>query len=398
MLRDIAAKPQMRGREVLGRFLFSIPPDLVGNRKITPDVIPDDVIHSYNETLKSLIIDLSEWTDHAIIPLSPAALKVLTEWRAEIEPRLKLGSGDLEPLRDWASKLPGATARLAGLLHLAENPKNGVRMSIHEVTMRRAVDLARYFAEHTMVAFGVMRAHPALDDARSVLEWIGERTGFKQREVQRALHRRFETVDGVAKALALLEDHGYIVTNGGGRVAGPARRRARWAAGADETVGECMSWVPSVAARLLTAVVLLSSVTGCEDGAERGASSCSPPMLTLKIGSSTRQLGSCAGQYQDLGSTTLKPGGTITADIPRSRRLGALALPQSSAPAVVAIVSRTPDGRHERFRAMAPGAAVLLVRTPFCSPPNWAGTPSPPGDSEVPWGLCRVLHVDVTGG
>jgi Protein of unknown function (DUF3987) len=165
MLRDIAAKPQMRGRGVLGRFLFSIPPDLVGNRKITPDVIPDDVIHSYNETLKSLIIDLSEWTDRAIIPLSPAALKVHTEWRAEIEPRLKLGSGDLEPLRDWASKLPGATARLAGLLHLAENPKNGVRMSIHEDTMRRAVDLARYFAEHTMVAFGVMGAHPALDDA-----------------------------------------------------------------------------------------------------------------------------------------------------------------------------------------------------------------------------------------
>lgn len=210
MLKDIAAKPQMRGRGVLGRFLFSLPPDLVGTRKISPDVISDDVIRNYIDTLKSLITDLSQWTDRAIIPLTPAALKVHTEWRAEIEPRLKLGSGDLESLRDWASKLPGATARIAGLLHLAENPKNGVRRPIEEDTMRRAVELSRYFADHAMAAFGVMRAHPALDDARAVLEWIGDRTRFTPREVQRGLHRRFPTRADVAQPLALLEDHGYL--------------------------------------------------------------------------------------------------------------------------------------------------------------------------------------------
>lgn len=210
MLKDIAAKPQMRGRGVLGRFLFSVPRDFVGDRKITPDVIPDDVMRTYNDTIEALIIRMAEWTDPAIIPLTPAALKVHTEWRAEIEPRLKQGSGDLESLRDWASKLAGATARLAGLLHLAEHPKQGPKMPIDESTMRRAVDLARYYAEHAMAAFGVMRAHPMLDDARAVLEWIGDRKEFKPREVHRSLHRRFETADDVTKVLILLEQHGYI--------------------------------------------------------------------------------------------------------------------------------------------------------------------------------------------
>ncbi|WP_433464361.1 DUF3987 domain-containing protein [Spirillospora sp. CA-128828] len=212
MLRDIAAKRQMRGRGVLARFLFSLPRDMVGARKITPDTVSEEVIRTYMENLKRLVLDLSEWTDPAAIPISPAALKLFTEWRIEIEPRLKRGTGDLESLRDWASKLPGATIRIAGLLHLAENPDNGVRTPISEETMGRAIDLARYFVEHAMAAFGAMRAHPALDNARSVLEWITEKAGpeFKARDVQRAFQRRFDGADDVRQVLDLLEDHEYI--------------------------------------------------------------------------------------------------------------------------------------------------------------------------------------------
>lgn len=221
MLRDIAAKKEMGERGALQRFLFNIPPDIVGHREIEPETIADDVVGDYTDTIKSLIVDLNEWTDPAVIQLSPAALKLHTEWRREIEPRLARGTGDLDSLREWASKLGGQTARLAGLLHLAEHPKNGPKMQIREATMERAITLAKYYVEHAMAAFGVMRAHPALDDARSVLAWIGDRTEFKPRDVQRALSR-FTTAEDVAKPLALLEDHGYIrrapeVTTGGRR-------------------------------------------------------------------------------------------------------------------------------------------------------------------------------------
>lgn len=215
MLKEMSAKKQMHGRGAMARFLFSLPPDLVGSRKITPETVSEDVIRTYRDTLADLIVDLADWADDpANIPLTPPALKLHTEWRAEIEPRLKRGTGDLEALREWASKLPGATVRLAGLLHLAENPKNGPRTPISEDTMARAIDLSRYYVAHACAAFGVMRAHPGIEDARAVLEKLNERddprANFTLREIHRSMHRRFERAADAANALTLLEDHGYI--------------------------------------------------------------------------------------------------------------------------------------------------------------------------------------------
>lgn len=211
LLQDVAASKQMHGRGALARFLFSIPPDLVGHRNVyDPPLVDETVLREYTETMRDLIVSLSEWTDPAIIRLSPGALKVHTDWRAEIEPRLKRGTGDLEALREWASKLAGHTVRLAGLLHLAEHPKDGVRMAISEDTMKRAVTLGRYYVAHAMAAFGVMRAHPLLDSARAVLAWIGDRDGFRLRDVHRGLQRRFNSAEEVAATLTLLEDHGYV--------------------------------------------------------------------------------------------------------------------------------------------------------------------------------------------
>lgn len=210
LLQDIAAKRQMVGRGAVARLLLSVPHDKVGYREITPDLLDEAVIRDYTDTVMGLIIGLSEWTDPAIITLTPGALKLHTEWRTEIEPRLRRGTGDLESLREWASKLAGHTIRLAGLLHLAENPTRGAQTSISEETMRRGIDLARYYAAHAMAAFGVMRAHPLLDKAHAVLEWIGERKEFKPRDVHRAMQRRFEDAKEVVSVLHLLEEHGYI--------------------------------------------------------------------------------------------------------------------------------------------------------------------------------------------
>jgi hypothetical protein len=220
VLRDMAAKPALRERGVLARFLLSLPHDIVGTRNITPDLVPDDIADRYMEQTARVITSLAAWTDPAVILLSPGALKLHTEFRAELEPRLKSGAGDLEALRDWASKLPGATARIAGLLHRGDaaargprssvTPDRGPRSWVTEETMARAITQARYWVDHAMAAFGAMRAHPALDDARSVLDWIGDRTTFSERDVYRAMHRRFPTSAQAAPALSVLEDHGYI--------------------------------------------------------------------------------------------------------------------------------------------------------------------------------------------
>lgn len=228
VLRELAAKPTMRERGVLARFLLSVPHDLVGHRETTPEVVPEDVLRRYTETVARIITEMAGWTDPAVLLLSPAALKRHTEFRRELEPRLAAGTGDMETLRDWASKLPGATVRIAGLLHIGENPRQGPRTPVGEETMARAIVQARYWAEHAMAAFGVMRAHPAVDEARAVLDWIavGKQDRFTRRDVHRALHRTFATSAQAASALAVLEDHGYIRRAAVPR--GPGRRTVRF--------------------------------------------------------------------------------------------------------------------------------------------------------------------------
>jgi hypothetical protein len=210
LLQDIAAKKQMVGRGAVARLLLSVPKDIVGHRKTTPELLDETVIKDYTETLMGLVIGLADWTDPAVIVLTPDAVRLHTLWREEIEPRLRRGTGDLEAMREWASKLAGHTIRLAGLLHLAENPTRGAQSPISGDTMSRAITLARYYVEHALAAFGVMRSHPLLEKAQGVLEWIGERKEFKPRDVHRAMHRRFDGAEEVASVLRLLEEHGYI--------------------------------------------------------------------------------------------------------------------------------------------------------------------------------------------
>lgn len=211
MLGDIAAKPQMAGRGVLARFLFSLPPDLVGKRNITPEVVPQEVLKAYGEIIANLAMKLSEWTDPAMLTMAPAALELFTEWRAEIEPRLKEGTGDLESLREWASKLAGHTARIAGLLHLAEKgPEKGPTSSIQKATMERAIKLARYYVAHAKAAFGAMKEPPMLTNARKLLKWAEGQKEFTKRNAHRHMQKKVKDAAELTRLLNVLEEYGYI--------------------------------------------------------------------------------------------------------------------------------------------------------------------------------------------
>ncbi|MFI9552359.1 YfjI family protein [Nonomuraea endophytica] len=213
MLQDLAGSKQMQGRGALARLLFSLPPDMVGYRDVysTP-TLDEGVRRTYGDIMKDLIADLAALPRPEVIELSPDAERAHADWRAEIEPRLRRGTGDLESLREWASKLAGHTARLAGLLHLAEHRMSGLRKAISQDTMNKAIRLSRYFVDHALAAFGVMRANPLREDALAVLGWItkGRRTEFTSREVHRGHQRRFDTAEEVTRVLSMLEGFGYL--------------------------------------------------------------------------------------------------------------------------------------------------------------------------------------------
>ena len=231
VLHDIASKPVLRGRGLLARILFALPPDLVGHRKIEVEPVPAETRAMYQTNVKALVLSLADWTDPAVLPMTEEARKLLTEFQREIEPRLRKDTGDLADLRDWASKLAGATARLAGLLHLSGHLTDGWGKSVESDTMDRAIQLGRYFTDHALAAFRQMGADPLIADAQRLLAWI-TRTGaanFTRRDLFYGVRSaRFQKVADVDGPLAELVEHGYVrlavaseTTSRGGRPSSP---------------------------------------------------------------------------------------------------------------------------------------------------------------------------------
>jgi replicative DNA helicase len=213
VLLDIARRPVLRGRGLLARILYSFPPDTVGYRRIDVDPVPSEIAETYHRNMKALALSLAEWTDPAVLVLTPEARKLLAEYQEEIEPRLRAIGGDLAEIRDWASKQAGATVRIAGLLHLAGDLAKGWGRPVDADAMTNAIELGQYFTSHARAAFARMGSDPLIDDALAVLAWI-ERTDparFTRRDAHMGLSRaRFPKVTDLDPALALLVDHGYL--------------------------------------------------------------------------------------------------------------------------------------------------------------------------------------------
>jgi replicative DNA helicase len=136
----------------------------------------------------------------------------LLAFEQDLEPRLGAGRGDLAHLAGWVAKLAGATCRLAGLLHLAGDLRDGWNRPISADTFAGAVLLADYLVEHARAVFDLMGADTRLDDARWLLEWISRtnQVQFSRRDAHQATRGRFRKATDLEPALRLLEEHGYL--------------------------------------------------------------------------------------------------------------------------------------------------------------------------------------------
>ncbi|MFC8020533.1 YfjI family protein [[Kitasatospora] papulosa] len=200
------------GRGLLARFLYAKPVSLVGSRNLTPDLITEDTATTYAQRLSGLTMALADWTDPAVLTLTPEADAVMLAYQKVTESRLGKG-GSLAPIVKWASKRDGAVARIAALIHLATHPDNGWALPIEAATMAAATELGDYFTAHALEVFDDMGADPAQDAAHQLLTHLKEQrlSGFTKRELFRGLSRGdFPAMADLDPALVLLEDHGWI--------------------------------------------------------------------------------------------------------------------------------------------------------------------------------------------
>lgn len=210
VIQGLADKPAFRGRGLLARFLYSAPRSWIGRREIGADPVPKDVANEYSRTVRSL----AENPPKGTLRLQPDAELLFRDWEGEIESTLADG-GDLEMIRDWGSKLAGATLRLAATMHFVRHSSpDALAIGVDRETMCGAISIARYLIPHAENVLSMMLVHEvtAIDDARYVLKWIirRERREFTKREAYQDGKRRFRKTDDMDPALHELTRRGYI--------------------------------------------------------------------------------------------------------------------------------------------------------------------------------------------
>lgn len=212
VLQDIARMPGFRGRGLLARILYSLPENTVGRRQIGAPAVPAPIDKTYASRLTRLVMLLADHDQPQRLRLSREADREVLDLERRLEPRLA-PHADLAHMTDWASKLNGAIARLAGLLFLADVLPTSWGEPIPPRHLDAAARLGHYFLGHALAVFDQMAADPGADDARHVLDWILRtgRTEFTRRDAFSALSRlRFRKVADLDPALQTLAEHGFL--------------------------------------------------------------------------------------------------------------------------------------------------------------------------------------------
>lgn len=211
VLSDVAGSRRFRESGLLARFLYCMPASNVGKRDVRHRApIPEMVRRDFEAALFSLLEDTpAQPGKPRILEFTDPARECWLDFAQEIEDQQGEG-GRYEPISDWTSKLPGATARIAALLELAEVGLHAEAVS--QAAMERAVALARLLIAHAQAAFGLLGTDATEVDAASILKWIRahELPEFSRSECQKSLEGRFRNVDRLIKALERMEQHDVL--------------------------------------------------------------------------------------------------------------------------------------------------------------------------------------------
>jgi hypothetical protein len=214
VFESLADKPFFRGRGLLARVLFGLPASPLGNRRLEPMPCPDETVAEYSQLIERLLKLAPPERDGIwqpwVLNLSDEAYEAWKTFQRRVE-ALMVEGGKLHFVKDWASKLPGAAARVAAAFHCvisdpAEDP------IITWQIMEHAIVLAELLMDHALAVFDLMERDKTTEDALKILGWIHRKAlrSFTLRDCFCAHQGRFKKVDAIYAPLDLLEKHEYV--------------------------------------------------------------------------------------------------------------------------------------------------------------------------------------------
>lgn len=213
VIRSLAGKNGFRGRGLTARFLYLLPKNLMGRRRVKVPPVSEFTLHDYEDNIKNLL-SLPDGGGPIFLKLSDEALSAFEGFAEWLEPMLS-PSGSLGFMADWGGKLTGAVARMAALLQMAQGadlPNEVWREPISADTINAAVKVSKYLIEHAKATYAEMGADKHLDDARYLWGWIeasGEKL-LKKQTIWQGTRTRFRKATVLEAAIEMLCERGYL--------------------------------------------------------------------------------------------------------------------------------------------------------------------------------------------
>lgn len=219
LLGGLATRPGFRGRGLLGRFLYFLPPSPLGYRTLDGASMPEEVRARYRDVLRAMLQWPERRNDHGepsafVLRLSAGAETELREFALTMEAQMRPGA-EFEYATDWAGKAPGAAARVAGVLHAATHASG--EPWVHEIpaaTMNRALEIVSVSSRHALAVFDLMGADDCTAAAARLWSWIKRKQfrTFKARDAWQGLKgaNLFTRMADIDEALNVLAERGYV--------------------------------------------------------------------------------------------------------------------------------------------------------------------------------------------
>lgn len=207
VIQALSENPELHGRGLVARFMYSIPADTVGARDLARESTYDDrIADRYASRLIGIAESLPE--EQTTLSLSAGAVRAFNAWRQGHEARMH-ADGDLRHMAEWVTKLHSTTARVAALLHVAHGAYDG---PIGETVMKAAISIGDYWEAHARLAHDLWGTDPVAVKANAILEAAVRHgvTRLTMRDAYVANRRLMPRVADTVEPLTMLVERGWL--------------------------------------------------------------------------------------------------------------------------------------------------------------------------------------------
>jgi len=205
VIDEIGKNSEFRGRGLSARFLYSLCQSKAGYRTRQSTPISSKVKDGYHRLIESLMAIEGKHE----LRLTPDAHTTWNSFYSDVELLLRPGE-ELERLVDWGSKLSGAVARIAGLLHFAEHGPSGIEKPISSDKVEMSCFIGGYYLEHAKAVFGLMGEDSRLAAGKKILDYLKRCRPQSFKGSDLFDHTGFQSMKEIEPGIGILIERGFI--------------------------------------------------------------------------------------------------------------------------------------------------------------------------------------------